>query len=237
MGQDRTGARGARRGIGAPAANDVDASVDTATRETETGGGTEGTGPSPHPASETVERQAGVRTSAPAPGDATNPPRRTAGTKRRKPAKATARGRRKAAPVRWSARREALFLSALAETSNVAASVRASGLSETTVYRRRRRSAEFRAKWTAALREGYLKLESMMLDRALNGVEKPVWHGGKQVGTVLEYNDRTALSLLAAHRGTVMGTREPTADVPIDELRARMKARLSEMNKRMGGEG
>lgn len=145
--------------------------------------------------------------------------------------------KRKIVQVRWSATREEAFLFALAETGNVAASIRASGLSETNVYRRRRQSAEFRAKWTAALREGFLKLEAMMLDRALNGIEKPVWHGGQQVGTITEYNDRTALALLAAHRATVMGTREMAADVPIAELRTRLKARLSEMNKRMGGAG
>ena len=153
------------------------------------------------------------------------------------PRKRARRKKRKVVQVRWSGPRERAFLETLAETSNVAASIRASGLSETNVYRKRRQSAEFRAKWIGALREGFLKLEGMMLDRALNGIEKPVWHGGQQVGTVIEYNDRTALALLSAHRATVMGTREIAADVPIDELRTRLKGRLSEMNKRMGGAG
>lgn len=154
-----------------------------------------------------------------------------------RPARRKAKGRRPRKPVRWSAKREAAFLEALAESSNVALSLRASGLGETAVYRRRARYAEFAAKWAAALREGYLKLESEMLARALAGVEKPVWHGGKQVGTVTEYNDRTALALLNAHRATVMGARTVSAIVPIEELRARLKARLGEMNRRMGGEG
>ncbi len=84
--------------------------------------------------------------------------------------------------VRWSALREEKFLMTLAETSCIAAAIRASGLSSSNVYRRRRSSAEFRARWTAALREGYIKLESEMLDRALNGVEREIWHGGKKVG-------------------------------------------------------
>ena len=151
---------------------------------------------------------------------------------RRKPRRKTPRK-----PVRWSAKRETAFLEALAESSNVALSLRASGLGETAVYRRRARHAEFAAKWAAALREGYLKLESEMLGRALAGVEKAVWHGGVQVGTVTEYNDRTALALLNAHRATVIGTREPPVTVPIEELRARLKARLGEMNRRLGGEG
>lgn len=178
-----------------------------------------------------------------------------AARRRASPAKGKAKGKSKAKPAaragrtatgkrrpmrgktRWSAKREALFLAALAETSHVAGSIRAAGLAETTVYRRRQRSAEFRAKWAAALREGYLKLEGEMLSRALNGVEKAVWHGGQQVGTVTEYNDRTALALLNAHRATVMGTGPAPANTSIEDLRAGLKRRLAEMNERMGGGG
>ncbi|WP_174274331.1 hypothetical protein [Sphingomonas bacterium] len=147
------------------------------------------------------------------------------------------RAKAKRVQVRWSARREELFLCTLAETSKVCEAIRASGLSETNIYRKRRQSADFRAKWLAALREGYARLETMMLARALNGVEKPVYYGGKLVGTMMEYNDRTGLSLLRHHRDTVSGTREFTAEVPIEELRARLKAKLGEMNSRMGGAG
>lgn len=160
------------------------------------------------------------------------------------PAKGRAPARRprpKAKPkrtlVRWSAAREEIFLATLGQTSNVAASIRASGLSETSVYRRRQMSEDFRARWAAALREGFAKLEAMLLDRALNGVEKPVWHGGKQVGTMIEYSDRLALALLSAHRGSVLGIGREPAPVPVDELRARLAARLGQMNRRMGGEG
>ena len=154
-----------------------------------------------------------------------------------KPSGRPARRKARRKPVRWSAKREAAFLAALAESSNVAMSLRTSGLGETAVYRRRAHYAEFAAKWSAALREGYLKLEGEMLGRALAGVEKPVWHGGKQIGTVTEYNDRTALALLNAHRASVIGTRDAPATVPIEELRTRLKARLGEMNRRMGGDG
>ncbi len=150
--------------------------------------------------------------------------------------RATGRGGRKAC-VRWSAKREALFLEALAASANVASSLRAAGLAETTVYRRRRRHAEFAAKWAAALREGYLKLEGEMLSRALAGVEKPVWHGGQQIGTVTEYNDRVALALLTAHRATVLGTATPVVTVSLEELRMRLRERLGEMNRRLGGQG
>ncbi len=156
-------------------------------------------------------------------------PARRAPSRRRKPKARTI--------VRWSAKREDMFLAALAETANVAASIRASGLSETNVYRRRRGSDEFRARWGAALREGYVKLETLLLDRALNGVEKTVWHGGKAVGTMIEYSDRLALALLAAHRGTVLGPAPQADEVPEEDLRARLAERLSAMNRGMGGAG
>ncbi len=152
-------------------------------------------------------------------------------------AKARKKGGGRKRPVRWSARREEMFLSTLAETAKVREAIRVSQLSETNVYRRRRQSPEFAAKWLTALRQGYAELETMMLDRALNGVEKPVWHGGKQVGVMLEYNDRMALSLLQLHRGTVMGEARFAAETPVEELRAELKAKLGEMNKRMGGAG
>lgn len=155
-------------------------------------------------------------------------------------AKPRARKRRaRAKAVRWSARREQAFLTALADTANIAASVRAAGLSDTTVYRRRRDNEDFRSLWAAALREGVAKLEMMLLDRAMNGVEKPVWYGGKQVGTMTDYSDRLALALLAFHRGgggNGFGRQEP-AEMSIGEKRTALKAKLSEMNKRMGGAG
>ena len=155
-----------------------------------------------------------------------------------KRARATAAGRRRAKPVRWSAGRERRFLDALAQTANVAGSVRAAGLSESNVYRRRRKHDAFRAAWLAALREGYAKLETMLLERALNGVEKAVWHGGKQVGTAREYSDRLALALLTAHRGSVTGA-EAAADPAMSEaaMDAELLRRLADMNLRLGGEG
>ncbi|UAK23999.1 hypothetical protein [Sphingomonas nostoxanthinifaciens] len=145
----------------------------------------------------------------------------------RKRARAPARGRaRKAKPVRWSAKRETIFLETLAETSNVAASARVSGLSESNIYRKRRKDEDFRARWAAALREGVARLETMLLGRALNGVEKPVWHGGKKVGTMIEYSDRLALALLNAHRGASLGGAE-ASERSVEDVRADFLRRLA----------
>lgn len=141
--------------------------------------------------------------------------------------------------VRWSAKREDLFLRALTETANIMRSCRASCLSETSVRRHKKNDPEFDARWAAALREGYQNVETMLLDRTLNGVEKIVWHAGRKVGTVREYSDRLALALLAQHRATVTGVKPVAAAeaVPDEKPREELARRLSEMNKRMGGAG
>ncbi len=141
--------------------------------------------------------------------------------------------------VRWTAKRETKFLQALTEWSNIAKACRVAGLAESTVYRRRQQSDEFRARWAEALGEGVVRLETLLLERALHGVEKAVWHGGKQVGTMREYSDRLALALLAAHRPRAA---EPAADdtavaMTEAEQREEVLRRLSEMNRRLGGEG
>jgi hypothetical protein len=154
--------------------------------------------------------------------------RRAAPARKRAPAT-----KRKTKQVRWSAKRETIFLDTLAQTAKVAAAIRASKLSESNVYRHRRRSEAFRAKWAAALAEGFERLEAMMLDRALNGVEKPIWFGGKQVGTMTEYSDRTALALLAQHRGSVRDATMPAQDMSTDEWRSFWDKRLRGMQRRL----
>jgi hypothetical protein len=152
------------------------------------------------------------------------------------PRKPAARRRKPKRAVRWSARREAIFLETLAQTANVAASARAAGLSDSNVYRHRQRSDAFRAKWAVALAEGFERLETMMLDRAINGTKKPVWYGGKRVGTITEYSDRTALALLAHHRGTVRGSAVPTHDMSVEDWRTHWDTRLRDIQHRLRGE-
>lgn len=137
----------------------------------------------------------------------------------------------------WTAEVEDRFLEALAASSNVRESARAAGVSDTTVYRHRRSSAEFRAKWAVALREGFVKLETLMLERALSGVDRPVWHRGEQVGTVHEYDDRLCLALLRAHRDAVHCEPPVVANLSDEEMRAAVADRLRAMNRNMGGAG
>ncbi|WCT73667.1 hypothetical protein PQ455_00090 [Sphingomonas naphthae] len=144
---------------------------------------------------------------------------------------------RKARPKpaeRWGQEKEVVFLAALVKTCNVSASARAAKVSEAHVYRQRAKSPEFRAAWGVALREGYARLELMMLERAISGQVKPVFFGGKQIGEITEYSDRTALALLAAHRGAATGEAVVEDD---SAVKARLEAKFEEMGRRLRGEG
>lgn len=99
-----------------------------------------------------------------------------------------------------------MFLEALAETSNVAASARAAGVTGNAMYRERRRNAAFAARWHAALCEGFARLEAELLSEAL------VAPSGNVKDATLKSRAqkyRLGLALLAAHRAAVRGAKLP----------------------------
>lgn len=153
-------------------------------------------------------------------------PRRVLPTRRRAP-------QREAVP--WSDEREAIFLETLGMTCSVRNAIQASGLSSASIYRRRAASDTFRAGWAAAVREGYVRLETEMLRRAIHGVRKPRWYAGKKVGSVVEYADRGALALLGQYRAMGHGGAPPTS--PQAEARVVLIEVLARMNRGMGGDG
>ena len=136
---------------------------------------------------------------------------------------------------RWSHTRQQIFLEHLAASANVRASERKAGMSAGSAYRLRAQSSEFREAWTAALREGYERLELAMLERAMTGTPKRVESKSGEITTKVEYPERLAMALLSAHRSTVQATR--TVPSGRGSAKERLRRKLSEMNRRMGGEG
>ena len=64
-------------------------------------------------------------------------------------------------------------------------------------YLRRQCGAEsFRAAWQAAIDLGVQRIEDVAMDRALNGVDVPVYSYGKLVGTRTAYTDRLLMFML-----------------------------------------
>lgn len=145
-------------------------------------------------------------------------------------------GTRKVATAegQWTRERQEEFLAELARTVNVRASARAVGMSEAGIYRLRLRSAKFRAAWAGALREGYARLELMLVERAIKGTPAKVAKPGEKARSVREYSDRLAMFLLTAHRATVEAERALPARDPKAVCR-RLEAKLAEINGRMGG--
>jgi len=127
-------------------------------------------------------------------------------------------------PARWTLQRQADFLAHLAASCNVRASAAKVGMSEQSVYKLRMRSAPFCEAFDVARDEGYVRLEMMLLERAAEG------DGDASV--------KLMLTLMAQHRARKKEEPRP-AEIQRDlaEERRMIEAKLSEMNKRMGGDG
>ena len=106
-------------------------------------------------------------------------------------------------PSDWTEEKAAKFIEVLADSCNVSLAARAVKRSVGDVYRQRNKDAGFRAAWDQALAIGYARLEMMMLERALHGVEKVITLKNGESRIMREYNDRVALALLRHHRDSV----------------------------------
>lgn len=129
------------------------------------------------------------------------------------------------------------FVETIAETCNVTLAAQAIGRSMTNVYRQRARDASFRHRWDQALAIGYLRLEMMLLERALHGVEKVVVAKDGTSATMRDYPDRVALTLLRMHRERAATTEQGVDAQACDEARERVMARIARLRTRMGIKG
>jgi hypothetical protein len=105
----------------------------------------------------------------------------------------------------WTPERQRGFIAALADTGSVRAAAHAVNMTPEGAYllRRHPEGAGFRKAWEVALGLGVQRLEDVAMDRALNGVEQPVYSYGKLIGTRRVTNDALLMFLLrnrAPHR-------------------------------------
>lgn len=98
----------------------------------------------------------------------------------------------------WKPEVPRAFIEALADTGSVRAACRVIGRTDIGAYQLRRHpeGAEFAAAWDAALEHGIRRLEDALMERALNGVEVPVFAWGELVGKRTVYNDRLGMFML-----------------------------------------
>ena len=98
----------------------------------------------------------------------------------------------------WTPERQIAFIEALADTGSVEAACKAVDMSQAGVYYLRRQpgAESFRKAWQAALQLGVARVEDVVMDRALNGVEEPLYSYGRLIGTRRRYNDRLLMFIL-----------------------------------------
>ncbi len=133
------------------------------------------------------------------------------------------------------ATRQRTFLEHLAITSSIKESAAVAGIANSTLYLWRDTDPDFAAAWLKALAEGYALLEMEMLERARKGVERKIYYHGKHVGTVRDYDHKTALQLLRLNKETVALVRAAHAEQTAEEEPAedRLEERLKKINVRL----
>jgi hypothetical protein len=88
------------------------------------------------------------------------------------------------------------FLAELARTGVVLTACKKARIGRTTAYKIRDEDEEFAAAWDAALDDAADEMEEEAHRRAVKGVLKPVYQGGKKVGSIREYSDTLLIFLL-----------------------------------------
>lgn len=133
----------------------------------------------------------------------------------------------------FGAAAQKLFLAHLAQSANVSASARAAGVSTWPVYALRAASPAFCAKWSAALAQGYARLEANLLAEALSA---PAANLKDSTLKQKQLKTRIAMALLAAHKPAVRNgpTTPATArTASAKQVRARLEARFAAMHERL----
>jgi hypothetical protein len=99
---------------------------------------------------------------------------------------------------RWTPRKMAEFLRALAATHSVSAAAKTVGMSRQSAYdlRSRLKGKAFDVGWDQAFHRSYSNLPYAALDRAINGTEVKHYFRGKLIGTSRRYDERLTVALL-----------------------------------------
>jgi hypothetical protein len=107
----------------------------------------------------------------------------------------------------WTAERQIAFIETLVATKCVDQTCRRVGMSDTAAYELRNRScgAAFRKAWDIALECQLDRVEHGAVERALNGVPRPIFYKGEQVGEWRHFDERLTMFLLRSRRPARFG--------------------------------
>lgn len=103
----------------------------------------------------------------------------------------------------WTHAKQRLFIEVLADTASPRQAAQAVDMSPGSAYKLRRSpgAESFAAAWDAAIQQASKRLVDIAFERAVDGVEEPVWDAeGRVVGHKTRYNDRLLMFLLRAHQ-------------------------------------
>jgi len=92
--------------------------------------------------------------------------------------------------------RQSAFLEKLVEMGSVSAAAEAANVGRQTVYDWLHKDPDFKNRYMQSFYAGGDRVEDEAVERALNGVVKPVFYKGKQIAQVREYPDRLLIALL-----------------------------------------
>ena len=98
----------------------------------------------------------------------------------------------------WTPEKQHRFIEALAESGCVTEACGAVGMSPKSAYRLRTRAdaSIFRQAWDIALDHAIRRLSDAAFSRAINGVSRPVFYQGEQIGERRHYDERLTMFLL-----------------------------------------
>jgi hypothetical protein len=143
---------------------------------------------------------------------------------------------------------ERRFLAHLAATANVRLSAQAAGIGVNAIYARRRRSAEFAREMTAALGEGYDRLELALLANAIaslgpDGSEPGAWRdeADGQPEPLVRMTPKDALLLLGYRRPNIVDGRPhdgfPVQRATREEAEGWLTRALDRLDRRKARDG
>ena len=112
----------------------------------------------------------------------------------------------------WTEAKKKAFLEVLGATCNIAAALRAVGMSRQGLEKLRARDGAFRAAMAEVRRRAYLDLEFFALEKMMNGTVKTVTKADGAVETVHEFPLGQAMHLLRLHRDVAEGAGVPEAE-------------------------
>lgn len=117
----------------------------------------------------------------------------------------------------WSLPKQVAFLRALSATHSVHEAARSVGCSRQSAYRLRSRlkGQPFDLAWEVAYHHSFDVLAHAALDRAINGVERPVFYKGEQVGSYRRFDEGLTVALLRSRTlegNPVFGRLRPMAE-------------------------